>query len=160
MHTALVLVGNLNYQCRVLGKQQFHYILLGNIVEVYLHTPLCIGEAHFEQCCYETTGRYIVSGHDYALVHKLLHSIESLGKIFRILHSRHIVTNAVQCLRESRTSKAQHIETEVDVVERTLRLVNHYRRNHLAYIGNLATGRYDYCTRADYLCTVGIFLCH
>ena len=160
LHTALVLVCNLDNQCRVLGEEKFHDILLNDIVEVNLHTAGCICKTHLKECCDETTGRDVVTGHDKTLLHKLLYSIECLGEILRVGNCRNIVTNTVAGLCECRTTQTQMVEAEVYVIECTLRLVDHNRRNHLAHIGNLAAGRYNHCSRADDLCTVRILLRH
>ena len=140
LHAALVLVGNLDYQCRVLGKEKFHDILLDNTVEVNFHTAGRVRETHLKESCDETTGRYIMTCHYKALINKFLHSIECLGEIFGVGNCRNIVTHAVEGLRKCRTAQTQVVEAEVDMIECTLGFVQHYRRNHLAYIRNLAAG--------------------
>ena len=160
LHFVLVLVGHLDDDTRVFGKEYLDEVVFLNLVEADFHTSLHVREAHLEQGGDETAGRDVVSGQDEALVHQLLNGQEGVAEVFGVLHGRHVVAHLAQRLGEGRTAQLQVVEAEVDVVERRLVVVHQHGRNHLLHVAHLAAGRYDDRTRSDDLATVGVFLRH
>ena len=97
---------------------------------------------------------------DQAFVDKFLYGKESIAEIFGILYARYFVTNFTQRLCESRTTQFQFIEAEINMIKRSLFIVNQYRRYHFLYIGNFTTGRNNHSSRRNHFLTVRILLCH
>ena len=96
----LVLVADLYNDAGVLGHESLHHVVALNVVEVYAHAALCVGEAHLKKRCDETTGRDVVTCHDPALLDHLLNSVEAVGKIVSILHRGHVAAHLTQALGE------------------------------------------------------------
>ena len=100
-------------------------------MQVDVQTTLGIGEAHLQESGDETTSRDIMTGHDPSLLDELLNGHEGISEIFRILYGRHVVAHLTKTLCEGRTAKALLVETEVYMIERSILVIDQYRRYHL-----------------------------
>ena len=96
LHFVLVLVGYLNNDTRVFGKQYLDEVVFLNLVEADFHTAFYVGEAHFEQRGDETACRDVVSGQDEAFVHQFLNGEEGVAEVFGILYGRYVVADFAQ----------------------------------------------------------------
>ena len=160
LHFILMLVADLDNDTRIFSKQNLNDILFFHLVEADFHTAFYIREAHFEQCSDQTTGRDIVSCKNQSFVDKFLYGKESITEIFGILYARYFVTNFTQRLCKSRTTQFQFIEAEVNMIKRSLFIVNQYRRYHFLHVGNFTTGRNNHSSRRNHFLAVRILLCH
>ena len=96
LHLFFVLVADLDNNTRIFCKQNLDNILFLHLVEADFHTAFHIGEAHFEQCSDQTTGRNIMSGKNQSFVYQFLYGKESIAEILCVLYARHIVTHFAQ----------------------------------------------------------------
>ena len=96
LHFRFVLVGYLDDDTRIFGKQDLHQIVALDLVQTDFHTSFGIGKAHFQQCSNHTTCRDIVTGQDQSLVDQLLNSQEGIAEVFRILYGRYVAAHLVQ----------------------------------------------------------------
>ena len=157
---SFVLICYLYNDTRIFCKQNLDNIITFNLVKFDFHTAFCVGETHFKQCSDKTTCRNIVTCKNQFLVDKFLNCEECIAEVFWVLYCRNIATYLVEALSKSRTSKTQLVETEVYMIECRFFLINHNRRNHLLDVAYFTTCRNDYCSRADNLFSVRIFLSH
>ena len=98
--------------------------------------------------------------HEKTLFNQLLHSIKGVAEIFRVLNRRNIATYAVQTLCERRTTEAECVEREVDVIECRLFAVYYYGAYYLTHIAHFTTCADNYSTRRNNFLIVGILLRH
>ena len=129
----LVLVGiaYLDDNTWVLCEESLDDVGICDVVEVDLHTALYVGECHFEESCNQTTGADIVTSHYPTTVDEFLYSVEAVNEVLWVLHGRNIAAHLAQTLSESRTTETLLVETEVDMVEARVLVVNENWTNHL-----------------------------
>ena len=68
-----------------------------------------------------------MTSHDPSATNQFLDGIEAVGKVFRIFHGRHVTTHLSQALGKSTTAQSLVVEREVDMIERAVLVVDHYR---------------------------------
>ena len=117
LQLVLMVVANLNDNTRILSKESLDNVSRLKVVEVDVHTALCIGEAHLEQCGDKSTGTDVVTRHNPTTVDKFLNSVEALNEVVRVLDRWNIVANLVEALSKCRTTKTQAVEAEVDMIK-------------------------------------------
>ena len=127
-------------------------------MQVDVHTALGVGETHLKQCGDETTGADVVACHYPAPLYHLLHGVECIGEILRVLHRRHVVAHLAEALCESTSAEHQFVEREVDMIDRRILVVHYHRRYHLAHVAHFAAARHDDSSRRDDLLAVRILL--
>ena len=155
----LVLVAHLDDHARVLGEERLDDVALGaEVVQVDVHAALRVGEAHLQQGHNQTAGRDVVACHDPSALDEFLNRHERVGKVFGILHRRHVVAHLAEGLREGRTAQSLFIEREVDMIDGSVLVVDQHGRHHFLYVAHLAASRHDDRSRRDDLLTVGILL--
>ena len=129
----LVFVADFNNDTGILGKQGLHHVAIGTeVVQVDVHTALGIGKAHFQQRGNQTTGGDVVTSHYPALLNELLNGHEGVGKVFGILNSRNIAAHLAKTLGKGRTAETLLVQREIDVVKRSVLVVDNNGRNNLA----------------------------
>ena len=99
-----------------------------------------------------------MTGQDPAFLNHLLNSHKGVGKVFCVLHRRHVVAHLTQTLSKGRTTKALLVEREVDMVQRTATVVFDDRRNHLLDVRNLTASAHNNCSRRNDFLAIGILL--
>ena len=125
LEVLLVFVTNFNHDTGILGEKRLHDIRLHalrgiggeQIVQVDVQTTLRVGKAHLQQRRYQTTGRDVVTSHHPSFLDKFLYRHEGIGKIFGILHRRHITAHLAQTLCKGGTAQPLLVEREVDMVQ-------------------------------------------
>ena len=95
-HFAALLIGHLDDEGRILGKENLDEVFLVESVEQHVESALAVGECHLEQGGDETTGTHIVSGKQQLVVNKLLYGIERSCKIGGVRHLRSLVAHKSQ----------------------------------------------------------------
>ena len=83
---------------------------------------------------------------ELALIVPLCHILQI--SINEFLSGEHLLENGY-------TEKA-----EVNMIKRSLFIVNQYRRYHFLHVGNFTTGRNNHCSRRNNFLAIGVFLCH
>ena len=118
----LVLVAHFDDHAGVLGEESLYNVWLPSfgggyqVMKIDMQAAPVVGEAHLQQGNDETTGRDVVSGHDPSAFDEFLNSIEGIGKVFGILHRRHVVAHLSKALCKGRSAKSLLVEGEVDMV--------------------------------------------
>ena len=87
-----MLVAHLDNYAGVLGEEELHDVIVGDVMEIDVHTAVGVGKGHLEQCGDETTGRDVVASHNPTAVDELLHSLEAVSEVLSIGHGGHIAT--------------------------------------------------------------------
>ena len=116
-HLVGMLVAHLDDDTRVLGEKLAHHVVALDVVEVDAETALHIGKRHLQQGGDQTTSRDIVACEDPAAVDELLHGLEALAEVLRVLDRRHVVANLVEALGKGAAAQLLLAEGEVDMIE-------------------------------------------
>ena len=160
LERSLILIAHLYDNTGIFSEENLHEVCFLELVEVDAETAFRISEAHFKQCSNHTTRRNVVTSHKETLFNQLLNSIEGIAEIFGVLNCRNIATYAIQTLCECRTTEAEFIEREVDVIECRLFAVYYHGAYYLTHIAHFTTCTDDYSTRRNNLFIVRILLRH
>ena len=96
-----VLVGHLNDDTGILGKEQLDQVVLAKFVETDFHTAFGIGKTHFEQAGDKTTGRNVVTGQEQTAFDELLHRVKGVTEILGVGHRRDVAAHPVERLGKS-----------------------------------------------------------
>ena len=91
-------------------------------------------------------------------LNEFLHRIEGIAEIVGISDCRDIATDTTQCLCKSRTAEPELVETEINVIECRLAMIDKYGRNHFTHIAHFAAGRHDHGSGRNDFLTVGVLL--
>ncbi len=100
LQLSLVLVAHLDNDTRVLCEQGLDDVLVGDVVEVDLHTALYVGECHLQEGSDKTTGADVVTCHHPTTVDEFLNGVEAVNEVLWILHGRNIAAHLAQALSE------------------------------------------------------------
>ena len=131
LQLVLVSIAYLDDNTWVLCEESLDDVGICNVVEVDLHTTLYVGECHLKESCNQTTGTDIVTSHYPTAVDELLYGVEAVNEVLWVLYGRNITAHLAQALSESRTTETLLVETEVDMVEARVLVVNENWANHL-----------------------------
>ena len=156
-HLELVFVAHLDDDAGVFGEERLHQVFL-HIIKVDAHAAGGVGEAHLEQRGEHAAGADVVACHHPSLANHLLDGVEATGEIFCVMYGGDVVAHLAQGLCQGRTTEAQVVETEVDVVDGGVLVVDQHGRHHLADVAHLAAAGDDDGARGDDFLTVGILL--
>ena len=127
----LMVIAHLNHHTRILGKECLHHIAVStDVVQVDVHTATCVGKAHLQERGNQSAGRDVMTSHDPSFLDEFLDGIEAIGKIFSVLHCRHIVANLSQTLCKCRTAQPLLVEREVNMIDAGVLVVHQYRAHH------------------------------
>ena len=72
-----------------------------------------------------------MTSHYPTTVDEFLYSVEAVNEVLWVLDGRNIAAHLAQTLSESRTTETLLVETEVDMVEARVLVVNENWANHL-----------------------------
>ena len=100
LQLSLVLITYLDDNTWILCEESLHYILVGEVVEVDLHTALYVGECHLQKGSDETTGTDVVTSHYPTTVDQLLYGVEAIYEVLWVLDGRNIAAHLAQALSE------------------------------------------------------------
>lgn len=112
-----MLVAHLDNHAGVLGEEELHDVIVGDVMEIDVHTAVGVGKGHLEQCGDETTGRDVVASHNPTAVDELLHCLETVSEVLGIGYGGHIVAYLAEALRKGGATQTLGVEAEVDMVE-------------------------------------------
>ena len=112
-----MLVAHLDNHAGVLGEEELHDVIVGDVMEIDVHTAVGVGKGHLEQCGDETTGRDVVASHNPTAVDELLHCLEAVSEVLGIGYSGHIVAYLAEALCKGGATQTLCVEAEVDMVE-------------------------------------------
>ena len=156
----LALVSYLDDDTGILSKEELDKIILLETIKVDFKTSVGVGKAHFEQAGDQTTGRDVMPSQDKSALDEFLHRIKGIAEIIGVRDCRDVAADTAQRLRKGRTAEPELVETEINVIECSLAMIDEYGRNHLAHVAHFAAGRHDHrAGRNDFL-PVGILLRH
>ena len=159
LEVLLVVVAHLDYHAWVLGKERLHDVaVLAEVVQIDVHAALPVGEGHLQQGGYQSACRYVVASYHPSLRYQLLYGHEGVGKVFGVLHRRHVAAHLAEALRKGRAAQSLLVEREVYVVQRGVLVVLHHGAHHLADVTHLAASRYDDGARRYDFLAVGVLL--
>ena len=89
-----MVIAHLDDHAWILGEECLHYIAVPtDVMQVDMQAAFPIGKTHLQKRGDQTARRNVVACHHPAPLHQLLHRIEGIGKILRILHRGHIVAH-------------------------------------------------------------------
>ena len=96
--------------------------------------------------------------HHPTTVNQFLNGVEGIGKVFGVLHRRHVVAHLAEALRKGGAAEVLLVEGEVDVVDAGVLVVHQYGADHLLDVAHLTACRDDDRSRRDNLLAVEVLL--
>ena len=107
----------LYYYAGIFGHEHLHNVLAVELVEAYVESAVGVGEAHFQQSGNHSARADVMTGHEPAVLHKLLKRVEGVTEVVGVLHRGHVVAHLAERLGESRAAEAQLVVREIYVVK-------------------------------------------